>query len=65
MQFAWPRGVRIWSCLLPDTEIASLHNADLVPSESLVAEYLLSGDVAYDSGGNNNGLIVSPIWILP
>jgi hypothetical protein len=58
-------GVRIWSRLLTDTEIAALYNADLVPSEGLVAEYLLSGDVAYDSGGNHNGLIVSPIWIPP
>jgi len=55
--------VRIWNRLLTDAEIAELYNADVVPSEGLVAEYLLSGDVAYDSAGNNNGLIISPLWI--
>ena len=58
-------GVRIWSRLLTDTGIAALYNARSVPSEGLVAEYPLSGDVAYDSAGNHNGFIVSPIWIPP
>jgi hypothetical protein len=57
------RAVRIWSRVLTDAEIAALHNADLAPSEDLVAEYLLNGDVAYDSAGKNNGVIVSPTWI--
>lgn len=57
------RAVRVWTRLLTDAEIANLHAADAVPSEGLVAEYLLDGDVACDSMGNNNGLIVSPIWI--
>jgi hypothetical protein len=59
------RAIRIWNRLLTDAEITDLYNADVVPSGGLVAEYLLSGDIAYDSAGNNNGLIVSPIWIPP
>jgi len=59
------RAVRVWNRLLTDNEVADLYNADVVPTEGLVAEYLLSGDVAHDSAGNNNGLIVSPVWIPP
>ncbi len=59
------RAVRIWNRLLSDNEVADLYNAEVVPTNGLVAEYLLNGDVARDSAGNNNGLIVSPIWIPP
>jgi hypothetical protein len=57
------RAVRVWNRLLTDAEVADLHNADVVPTTGLVAEYLLSRDVACDSAGTQDGTIFAPVWI--
>lgn len=57
------REVRIWNRRLTDTEIADLYNSGSIPSNGLVAEYLLTQDIAPDSAGKHNGIIYAPIWV--
>ncbi len=57
------REVRIWNRLLTDAEIATLYNAAVVPGDGLVAEYLLTQDVARDSADGHDGIIFIPVWI--
>ncbi len=56
------REVRIWSRPLSQDEIANLYNSGVVPKDGLVAEYLLTQDIAKDSAGNNDGAISGAIW---
>src|SRR5262249_52737057 len=56
------REVRVWSRPLAEAEVAALY-AGSVPSDGLVAEYLLSADLAVDTVGGNNGLISGATWV--
>lgn len=57
------REVRVWNRCLVASEIASLHDSGVVPQAGLVAEYLLSQDIAVDSAGSHNGAINSGSWL--
>jgi len=57
------REVRIWSRCLQESEVAALHGNGVVPLAGLVAEYLLSQDMAVDSAGSHNGNILSGSWV--
>jgi hypothetical protein len=57
------REVRLWNRILTGGEIAGLYNSGCVPYNGLVAEYLLTQDIAYDSVGTHRGLIAVPNWI--
>ena len=57
------REVRLWHRLLTDAEVADLYNSNVVPSNGLVAEYLLTSDIAPDSTGHHPGTIYAPEWI--
>jgi len=57
------REVRIWNRRLSDAEIAELYNAGSVATDGLMAEYLLTQDIAPDSAGSHNGFIYAPTWI--
>ena len=60
--------VRIWGRVLTDDEIWELFESDAVPSDSLVAEFLLnadSGTVAVDTSVlGNDGNIVDGAWAI-
>ena len=53
--------VRVWSRPLTDAEVTALYSGT-VPSEGLVAEYLLSMDTAVDTASGNNGTIYGATW---
>ncbi|MFN8475259.1 MAG: LamG domain-containing protein [Anaerolineae bacterium] len=55
--------VRLWNRLLSDSEVADLFNAGIAPAQGLVAEYLLTQDIAPDSAGRHNGVIHAPSWL--
>jgi Concanavalin A-like lectin/glucanases superfamily len=57
------REVRVWNRLLTDSEVADLYNTNDIPSNGLIAEYLLTQDIAPDSAGSHNGIIYAPTWI--
>jgi hypothetical protein len=57
------RGVRLWNRLLTDAEIADLYASDTAPQQGLVAEYLLTQDVAPDTTGAHAGAITAGTWI--
>ena len=57
------REVRVWNRTLTDAEVAALYGSDAVPQDGLVAEYLLTQDIAPDTADNHNGVIVSSTWI--
>jgi Concanavalin A-like lectin/glucanases superfamily len=57
------RGVRVWNRLLSDAEIAGLFASDAAPTTGLVAEYLLTQDIAPDTTGDHNGPIIAGIWL--
>jgi len=57
--------VRLWNRALNASEISELYSADLVPEDSLVAEFLLNGDTrttAIDTAQENNGKIFNAAW---
>ncbi len=54
--------VRIWNRLLTQDEIMALFQSDTAPQDGLVAEFLLSQDIAVDSAGRHNGVIVGATW---
>ncbi len=56
------RNVRLWNRLLTPTEIQNLYAANVVPQEGLVAEYLLTQDVAQDTAGGHDGTIFGGTW---
>jgi hypothetical protein len=56
------RGVRIWQRLLTDSEITSIYASDTAPQDGLVAEYLLTQDIAPDNAGNHDGAIEGGTW---
>ena len=62
----WHRGTEDLGRALTDTEVGDLYQSDQVPTDGLVAQYLLdegSGTVAFDtSGGDNNGTIHGATW---
>ena len=55
------REVRLWSRALSADEVAGVF-AGTVPGTGLVAEYLLTQDVAFDSAGRHSGSIVGGTW---
>jgi hypothetical protein len=57
------REVRIWNRTLTAAEVAGLYASDTVPRNGLVAEYLLTQDIAPDTAGSHNGQIVAGTWI--
>jgi hypothetical protein len=57
------REVRMWNRTLTEPEVASLYGSDTVPQQSLVAEYLLTQDIALDTAGNHAGEIIAGTWI--
>ena len=56
------RNVRIWNRALSADEVSALY-AELVPQEGLVAAYLLRHDIAMDSAGSHDGVIIGATWI--
>jgi hypothetical protein len=56
------RGVRFWNRLLTDAEILGLFNSTAVPAGGLVAEYLLTQDIAPDNAGSHHGVIHAASW---
>lgn len=44
------------------TEVGALYSGS-VPQDRLVAEYLLSQDIAFDSAGLHNGVIAGARWV--
>lgn len=57
------REVRMWNRTLTEPEVASLYGSDTVPQQGLVAEYLLTQDIAPDTAGNHTGEIIAGTWI--
>jgi len=57
------REVRVWNRTLTEPEVASLYGSDTVPQQGLVAEYLLTQDIAPDTTGNHAGEIIAGTWI--
>jgi hypothetical protein len=57
------REVRVWNRLLTDPEIQALYSLGTVPAGGLVAEYLLTQDIAPDTAGSHTGKIFTPEWI--
>jgi hypothetical protein len=57
------REVRMWNRTLTEPEVASLYGSDTVPQQGLVAEYLLTQDIALDTAGNQAGEIIAGTWI--
>ena len=57
------REVRVWNRLLSAAEISALYNSGAVPAAGLIAEYLLTQDIAQDTGGTHNGIISGGKWI--
>jgi len=55
------REVRIWDRTLATAEVGALYSG-LVPQDGLVADYLLTQDIAVDSAGLHNGVIVGATW---
>jgi hypothetical protein len=55
--------VRVWNRILTDSEIAGLYGSDTVPQTGLVAEYVLTQDIAPDTAGNHDGVISGGDWI--
>jgi hypothetical protein len=57
------REVRVWNRVLSDAEISALYGSNTVSVNGLVAEFLLTQDVAPDSAGDHAGVITAPTWI--
>jgi Concanavalin A-like lectin/glucanases superfamily len=57
------REVRVWNRALTATEVPALHDSGIVPSDGLVAEYLLTQDIAVDTAGAHHGSIVGATWV--
>ena len=57
------REVRVWNRTLTEPEVAGLYGSDTVPQEGLVAEYLLTHDIARDTVDSHDGEINSATWI--
>jgi hypothetical protein len=57
--------VRIWNRVLKADEVSALYFSDAVPSDGLVAEFLLNADTgtsAADSARGNDGTIFGAVW---
>ncbi len=57
------REVRLWNRPLSDAEITELYGGGVVPPAGLIAEYLLTQDIAPDSAGSHPGTIAAPTWL--
>lgn len=56
------REVRMWNRALAEDEILSVYQGNAVP-DGLVAEYLLTQDIALDTAAGNNGAIFGATWL--
>ena len=57
--------VRIWNRALDAKQVSALYSFDTVPSDGLVAEFLLNADTGatvVDSAQGNDGNIFSAVW---
>ena len=57
--------VRLWNKALHASDIVTLYSADVVPTEGLVAEFLLTantGVTAVDTAQKNDGSIFNATW---
>lgn len=57
------REVRVWNRALSPPEVRALYDSDAVPTSGLVAEYLLTQDIAQDTAASHNGIISGGNWI--
>lgn len=57
------REVRLWNRVLTEAEVADLFGSGSVPQQGLVAEYLLTQDIAPDTAGDHDGFISGASWI--
>jgi concanavalin A-like lectin/glucanase superfamily protein len=57
------REVRCWNRLLTAAEVTNLYTSDLVPQDGLVAEFLLTQDIAVDTTADHDGFISGATWI--
>jgi hypothetical protein len=57
------REVRLWNRLLSAAEINALYTSGTVPAAGLIAEYLLTQDIAPDTAETHNGVIFGGKWI--
>jgi Concanavalin A-like lectin/glucanases superfamily len=57
------REVRLWNRTLSAAEIQALYKSDTVPATGLVAEYLLTHDIAQDTADSHNGFISGGTWL--
>lgn len=58
------REVRLWNRVLSAAEVNALYDSGTVPTAGLVAEYLLTQDIAQDTADSHNGIISAGTWIL-
>jgi hypothetical protein len=56
------REVRIWNRALTAAEVIALYDSS-VPQDGLVAEFLLTQDIAVDRTGRHNGAIAGASWV--
>ncbi len=56
------REARVWNRTLTNAEVASHYASDSVPQHGLVAEYLLTQDIAPDTAGNHDSKIIAGTW---
>lgn len=56
------REVRVWNRRLQNSEITALYASDSVPQDGMVAQYLLTQDIAPDTVGGHNGSIFGATW---
>jgi hypothetical protein len=57
--------LRLWNRVLQASEIADLYAADVVPQDSLVAEFVLNtgtGQTVIDTAQGNNGTVSNATW---
>ncbi len=57
------REVRCWNRLLTAAEVTKPYASDSVPQEGLVAEFLLTQDIAVDTTADHDGIISGATWI--
>jgi hypothetical protein len=57
------RAVRVWNRTLTEAEVAALYASDVVPTDGLVAEYLLTQNIVPDTADSHDGAINSASWI--
>src|SRR5271157_899148 len=57
------REVRFWNRTPTAAEVMNLYTSDSVPQDALVAEFLLTQDIAVDTTADHDGMISAATWI--